>query len=192
MLKCISVKNALAYNSSPLITTGGKYHCTVDLLFDWFGISCFTTDNFCLYLQNKLIQTGQTGGQLYSDTLPFSVPWTVNSFYSTASSLKRRERGGSTVGLAKWLLCKQTSSFQSSLNLHSWMWQQRLLFLKNTYFCSGLCWHREWTFVLTLVLMSQDHRYLGKVDCSSKWFLFNQTSSFKSSRNMYSWMWQQC
>jgi hypothetical protein len=21
----------------------GKYHCTVDLLFDWFGISCMTT-----------------------------------------------------------------------------------------------------------------------------------------------------
>jgi hypothetical protein len=25
----------------------GEYHCTVDLLFDWFGISCMTTDNFC-------------------------------------------------------------------------------------------------------------------------------------------------
>jgi hypothetical protein len=24
------------------------YHCTVDL-FDWFGISCMTTDNFCFY-----------------------------------------------------------------------------------------------------------------------------------------------
>jgi hypothetical protein len=24
----------------------GKYHCTVDLLFDGFGISCMTTDNF--------------------------------------------------------------------------------------------------------------------------------------------------
>jgi hypothetical protein len=30
----------------------GKYHCTVDLLFDWYGISCMTTDNF-IYLQNK-------------------------------------------------------------------------------------------------------------------------------------------
>ncbi len=28
----------------------GKYHCTVDLLFDWLGISCMTTDNFCFYL----------------------------------------------------------------------------------------------------------------------------------------------
>jgi hypothetical protein len=33
-----------------------------------------TVDNFCFYLQNRLIQTGQTG-QLYSDTSPFSVPW---------------------------------------------------------------------------------------------------------------------
>ncbi len=33
----------------------GEYHCTVDLLFDRFGISCKTTDNFCIYLQNRLI-----------------------------------------------------------------------------------------------------------------------------------------
>jgi hypothetical protein len=24
----------------------GKYYCTIHLLFDWFGISCMTTDNF--------------------------------------------------------------------------------------------------------------------------------------------------
>ncbi len=34
-----------------------------------------TTDNFRLYLQNRLIQTSQTGGQRYSDTSPFSIPW---------------------------------------------------------------------------------------------------------------------
>jgi hypothetical protein len=33
-----------------------------------------TTHNFC-YLQNRLIQTSQTGGQQYSDTSPFSIPW---------------------------------------------------------------------------------------------------------------------
>jgi hypothetical protein len=27
-------------------------------------------------LQNRLIQTSQTGGQLYSDTSSFSIPWT--------------------------------------------------------------------------------------------------------------------
>jgi hypothetical protein len=35
-----------------------------------------TTDNFCFYLQNRLIQTSQTGGQQYSDTSSFSIPWT--------------------------------------------------------------------------------------------------------------------
>ncbi len=34
-----------------------------------------TTDNFCFYLLNSLIQTSQTGGQWYSDTSPFSIPW---------------------------------------------------------------------------------------------------------------------
>jgi hypothetical protein len=23
----------------------GKYHCTVDLLFDWFGLACFANKN---------------------------------------------------------------------------------------------------------------------------------------------------
>jgi hypothetical protein len=54
-------------------TKGGKYHCSIDLLFDWFGIGCMAIDIFCSYLQNRFIQTGQTGGQLYSDTSPFSV-----------------------------------------------------------------------------------------------------------------------
>ncbi len=34
-----------------------------------------TTDNFCSNLQNILIQTSQTGGQWYSDTSTFSIPW---------------------------------------------------------------------------------------------------------------------
>jgi len=41
----------------------GEVSLYVDLLFDWFGISCMTTDNFCFYLQNRLIKTSQTGGQ---------------------------------------------------------------------------------------------------------------------------------
>jgi hypothetical protein len=52
----------------------GEYHCTVDLLFDWFEISCMATDNCCFYLQNRLIQTSQAGGQWYSDTFPLSIP----------------------------------------------------------------------------------------------------------------------
>ncbi len=65
----------------------GKYHCTVDLLFDWFGISCMTTGNFCFYLQNRLIQTSQTGGQRYSDTSPFSIPWTYHLKTTVTPSL---------------------------------------------------------------------------------------------------------
>jgi hypothetical protein len=34
-----------------------------------------TTDNFCFYMQNRQIQTGQTGGQRYSDMSPSSIPW---------------------------------------------------------------------------------------------------------------------
>jgi hypothetical protein len=26
-------------------TKGGKYHCTIDLLFDWFGLGCFANKN---------------------------------------------------------------------------------------------------------------------------------------------------
>ena len=55
-------------------TKGGKYHCTIDLLFDWFGIGCMTSDNFCFYLQNRLIQTTQTGGQQYNDASPLVFP----------------------------------------------------------------------------------------------------------------------
>jgi len=40
------------------------------------------TDNFCFYLQNRLIQTSQRGcRQWYSDTSPFSIPWTILSLY---------------------------------------------------------------------------------------------------------------
>jgi len=31
-----------------------------------------TTDHFCFYLQNRLIQTGTNR---YNDTSPFSIPW---------------------------------------------------------------------------------------------------------------------
>ncbi len=33
---------------SPRNTKG--YHCTIDFLFDWFGISCMTTDNFFVFI----------------------------------------------------------------------------------------------------------------------------------------------
>jgi len=39
-----------------------------------------TTDNFCFYFQNRLIQTSQAGGQWYSDTSPFSIPCLLNLY----------------------------------------------------------------------------------------------------------------
>ncbi len=57
--------------STPGNTKGGS----TTVMFDWLGISCKTSDNSCFYLQNRLIQTSQTGGQWYSDTSPFSIPW---------------------------------------------------------------------------------------------------------------------
>jgi hypothetical protein len=71
----------------------GKYHCTVDLLFDWFGISFMTTENFCFYLQNRLIQTSQTGGQRYSGTSPFSFP--CFNDHGTKRFLAGNTKGGS-------------------------------------------------------------------------------------------------
>jgi hypothetical protein len=46
-----------------------------------------TTDNFCFYLQNRLIQTIQTGGQQYSDTFPFSI--SCENIVSYNNSLKK-------------------------------------------------------------------------------------------------------
>ncbi len=65
-----------------------KGEVSLYLLFDWFGISCMTTDNFCFYLQNRLIQTSQTGGQQYSGTSPFSIPcmYERSSLIALASS----------------------------------------------------------------------------------------------------------
>jgi len=52
-----------------------------------------TTDNFCFYLQNRLIQTSQTGGQWYSDTSPFSIPWTGGCMERQISGGTDRRRG---------------------------------------------------------------------------------------------------
>jgi len=52
----------------------GKYHCTVDLLFDWFGLVCFENTNKNCQQSYSWFQTSQTEGQRYSDTSPFSIP----------------------------------------------------------------------------------------------------------------------
>jgi hypothetical protein len=53
-----------------------------------------TTDNFCVYLQDRLIQTIQTGGQQYSDTSPFSIPaWTFLYSSNGQTSVNRTNLG---------------------------------------------------------------------------------------------------
>ncbi len=49
-----------------------------------------TTDNFCFYLQNRQIQASQTGGQQYSDTSPFSIPWLDVSFFRSVTNLSKK------------------------------------------------------------------------------------------------------
>ena len=49
-----------------------------------------TTENFCFYLQNRLIQTSQTGGQRYSDISPFSIPW-FTTLTITLKEVKKTE-----------------------------------------------------------------------------------------------------
>jgi hypothetical protein len=49
-------------------------HCTIDLLFVWFGLVCFANQNKNCQLSYSWFKTSQTGGQRYSDTYPFSIP----------------------------------------------------------------------------------------------------------------------
>ncbi len=52
----------------------GMYQCTIDLLFDWFGLVCFANKNKSCQFSYSWFQPSQTGGQWYSDTSPFSIP----------------------------------------------------------------------------------------------------------------------
>ncbi len=63
-------------------TKGGKYHCTIDLLFDLFGLVSFANNNKNCQLPYSCFQTSQTGGQWYNDTSPFSIPCLLYWQYS--------------------------------------------------------------------------------------------------------------
>ncbi len=52
----------------------GKYHCTIDLLFDLFGLVCFANKNKNCQLLYSWFKTSQTGGQWYSYTSLCSIP----------------------------------------------------------------------------------------------------------------------
>ncbi len=92
------------------ILKGGKYHCTIDLLFDWLGISCMKTDIFCFDLQNRLIQPSQTGGQRYRNTSPLQ--------YSLFILFKdRQQHSGCTLAFGLQLMlnpCQKIQCIQCS------------------------------------------------------------------------------
>ncbi len=58
-----------------------KGHCTIDLLFDCFALVCFANKNKNWQLSYSWFQTSQTGGQQYSDTYPFSIPWNLKLIF---------------------------------------------------------------------------------------------------------------
>jgi hypothetical protein len=88
------------------VQAGVKAWNTKGESIDWFGISCMTTDNFCFHLQNRLIQTSQTGGQRYSDTPPLIIQgkrvWQSETTYLIAKlGLHRRTVVGENASESK-------------------------------------------------------------------------------------------
>jgi hypothetical protein len=61
------------------------YHCTIDLLFDWFGLVRLANENKNCQLSYCYFQISQTGGQWYSDTSPFVFRGQTNSTNAEAA-----------------------------------------------------------------------------------------------------------
>ncbi len=80
MLRAACHTPQIYFSSNPGNTKG--YHGTIDLLFDCLGLVCFVNENKKCQLSYSWFQTSQTGCQRYSDTSPFSIPWSNHSnFY---------------------------------------------------------------------------------------------------------------
>jgi hypothetical protein len=61
--KCLSAKSSLGQKSKSLSREylSGKYHCTIDPLFDWFGFVCLRTDFFCITDDSKPVKREVNG-----------------------------------------------------------------------------------------------------------------------------------
>jgi hypothetical protein len=55
-------------------TNGGRITVPLTSCLTGLESAVWQLTFFCFYLQNRLIQTSQTGGRWYSDTSPFSIP----------------------------------------------------------------------------------------------------------------------
>jgi hypothetical protein len=98
---------------------------------DWFVISCMTTDNFCFYVQNRLIQTSQTGGQWYSDTSPKSIPWPNPCFLMTISWPVLKDKFDKSQNKKKLNLL--------SFKVYFLLWVRHNPWYKAFYFCNWYC-----------------------------------------------------
>jgi len=54
-------------------TKGGSITVPLTSFLTGLELAVWQVTIFVFYLQNRLIQTSQTGGQKYSDTSPFSI-----------------------------------------------------------------------------------------------------------------------
>jgi hypothetical protein len=76
---------------------------------------------FVFYLQNRLIQTTQTGGQQYGDTSPFSIPWIMLPLPLLSMYLQHK---------FKWsYLCRSTQGCKFGVFVvwDNWQFCQRIL-----------------------------------------------------------------
>ncbi len=83
----VQISHGVYLNGVPREYYREKYHCTIDLLLDWFGLVCFVNKNINCQLSYSWFQTSQTGGEWYSDTSPFSIPWSTFWFSLRVVSL---------------------------------------------------------------------------------------------------------
>ena len=95
--------------SECLFISPGKYHCTVDLLFDWFGLAFFANKNKNCQLSYSWFQTSQPGGQQYSDTSPFSIAWSVCPFVHLPIS---------TISIRRFSRLKQNYKLSDGAHAH--------------------------------------------------------------------------
>ncbi len=104
MLQCSMLKriDIFSFDATQALAFLLQLSDTVPLsqLYCWppvcFGISCINWQ-FLFLFANRLIQTSKTGGQQYSDTSPFSIPWSHNIVKKTKLTRDWGERYHTTV-----------------------------------------------------------------------------------------------
>ncbi len=67
-------------------TKGGS----ITVLFYWFWLVCFANKTKNCQLSYRWFQTSQMGGQQYSDTSPFSIPWSDHSFHTILENRQQK------------------------------------------------------------------------------------------------------